>query len=169
MLYRPRSRYRLWVRSQSSGHDWPGGPVWSLAAEVRQMRCSKADLEPEPCRQPCLVHRALCLVPARPSQFQIKTKEGRARRVDLQKPPPAWFHLMSPEARGSGRGQAKSSLGKAKSVPTDTSPVQSGVWSLESRVFCLESVPSVLSCPSPSSLAGHPSHAYLTGLSGSAD
>lgn len=43
-------------------------------------------------------------------QTKTKTKEGRTRRVDLQKPPPAWFHLMSPEARGSGRGRAKSSL-----------------------------------------------------------
>lgn len=34
----------LWVRFRTGNHDWPGGPVLSLGADVRQMRCSKADL-----------------------------------------------------------------------------------------------------------------------------
>lgn len=76
---RPGTRPAPCVRIQASGHDWLGGPVWSLAAQVRQMRCSKADLEPKSCRQPCLVP-ALHVFRPRPMWEEGEGLTCRSRR-----------------------------------------------------------------------------------------
>lgn len=89
---------------------------------------------------PSAVPRALCASCLPFTNLQTKTKEGRTRRVDLQKPPPAWFHLMSPEARGSGRGQAKSSLLGKPSLCHRR--LTSSVLGLESPVSCVSRVQS---------------------------